>query len=70
MSDDAMGQKNNIRKARLARRLSISEAAILIGVEYQTYYYWDIGTTKPKPKDIPAVKKVLGLTTDQVLGLA
>ena len=64
-----MEQENNIKKARVARGLSILEAATLIGVEYQTYYYWDNGITKPKTKDIPAVKKVLGLTTDQVLGL-
>ena len=65
-----MEQKNHIKRARIARGLSILEAATLIGVEYQTYYYWDSGATRPKAKDIPAVKKVLGLTTDQVLGLA
>ena len=64
-----MEQESNIRKARKARGLSIVEAAKLIGVEYMTYYYWDNGTTSPKTKDIPNVKKVLGLTTDQVLGL-
>jgi DNA-binding XRE family transcriptional regulator len=64
-----MENKNHIREARLARGLSIPEAATLIGVEYQTYYYWDTGKTSPKKKDIPRVKKVFGLTTDQVLGL-
>jgi hypothetical protein len=70
MSEDEMGQKNNIKKVEAGKEVVNLRGSDLIGVEYQTYYYWDIGTTKPKPKDIPAVKKVLGLTTDQVLGLA
>lgn len=65
-----MKPENHIRLARKARKLKITEAAKLLDVSYMTYYYWDNGVSKPKnPKDIKKLKSVLGLSTDQILGL-
>jgi DNA-binding XRE family transcriptional regulator len=65
-----MENKTHIRIARENRKLTVGEAARLCGVSYHTYRFWEIGKHRPRNiKDVKAIKKVFGLTTDQILGL-
>jgi len=50
----------HLKRCRLIRGLTLTEAAGLLGVDFTTVHNWENGKTKPCPKHIPAVVRFLG----------
>lgn len=58
---------NNIKKAREAAGVTQQFVALSLGVKGASVSNWESGKTKPSTKNLAALAKLLGVSTDQLL---
>ena len=64
MSDNVFFE--NLKKYRLAKKLTQEKAAELLGVSAQTVSRWECGTTLPDVLMLPEIARLYGVTTDDL----
>lgn len=58
-----------IEQCRVAKGLSFKEAALLLGVKWQSWQQWESGRTSPRPEKLANLASVLGVSLNQLLGI-
>ena len=61
---------SRLREARMARGLTQQAMANLLGVGLRTYQKYEEGSRNPPLDTLANMSKVLGVTTDWLLGLS
>lgn len=65
-----MNISENLKRLRVARKLSQAEMAKLLGFKsHNAYSHWEIGKTSPNVRDLDKIAEVLGVTVYQLLFL-
>lgn len=57
-----------LRKARKAAGLTQVQVAAHIGINQNTYYYWESGKTRIDSRSLQRLAELFGVTTDYLLG--
>ena len=61
---------DNLKSARTTRKLSQAALARMLSVSQQTIGSWEVNRTSPPPETIARIAKVLGVSTNFLLGAA
>ena len=61
---------DNLKQARTNRKLSQAGLARMLMVSQQTVGSWEVNRTSPPPETIAQIAKVLGVSTNYLLGSA
>ena len=61
---------DNLKQARMNRKLSQAALARMLMVSQQTVGSWEVNRTSPPPETIAQIAKVLGVSTNYLLGAA
>lgn len=60
--------KLTLRAWRGQKQMTQTELAKAVGKSYATIHNWEQGKTEPRPKDVTALKKAMGLKpTDHII---
>lgn len=59
--------KNNIRKYRMKKGLSIENLARLVGVCYMTMHCYETGKSNPSANNAIKIAEVLGVTVEELM---
>lgn len=60
--------RNNLRRVRKAKDLSVQEAAQLTGTTEHAWYKWERGTRNPSIPVARKISKILGVSLDDIFG--
>ena len=60
---------NNLRLARIAKRMTQAEVANYIGLTQSSYSWWESGRTKIDSTSLARLAELFGVTTDYLLGV-
>ena len=59
---------NNIRVYRLERKMTQSQLANEVGVQYQAVSKWETGTSVPDTAMLPKIADALDISIDELFG--
>lgn len=58
--------RENLRAARLAKGLSVSEIALMVGVTPDVFYKWEAGKRDPLIENARQVSLILGVSIEEL----
>ncbi|MFL4357453.1 helix-turn-helix domain-containing protein [Streptococcus uberis] len=63
-----MSFNDRLKQRRKEKKLTQKEIAPLLGIKQNTYSDWETGKSEPNLENVVKLSKILGTTTDELLG--